>query len=130
MNRSISVFRSGLLVLGLVFASFAAGAQQPVYKLNQQDINLKKGVELSAYQQAEAVVLSLNESGVNTEYDSVVLYLARGNRPLLKQTLELERGTSMDISRALELAEKGDRLVLEIFPKKEEKTKVTVVALN
>jgi hypothetical protein len=119
------------MVLGLLFASHALKAQcPPVYHLNQQVIDLEKGVALSVYQQMEAVALSFTATNVNTAYDSLVLYLARGNKPVVKQVVALEKEKSMDISSLLKQARSGDRLVMEIYPKKKKESLFTAVALK
>ncbi len=119
------------MVLGLLFAPLVLKAQHsPVYQLNQQVIDLRNGVDLSAYSQLEAVALSFTEASSVTAYDSLVIYLARGNKSLVKQVVALENNQRMDIRALLERAQSGDRLVLEIFPKKDEESLITVVALN
>lgn len=121
----------GLLLACFVFlAGYAATAQtNPGYLINQQEINLKSGLALSELQQQETIMFSIKESASQAVYDKMVLYLARGNRPLAQQTLYFNKGTGMEISEILKIAMAGDRLVLELIPEKQGESTLTVVAL-
>ncbi|AHM59691.1 hypothetical protein D770_07140 [Flammeovirgaceae bacterium 311] len=131
MCYSIKLICKALLVPVLLLASSAVSAQStPVFRLNQQEINPEKGVELSDYQQLESVALSFVQPNSKVTYDSLVLYLARGNTPVVQQVLVLESGEGADIGSVIRQARSGDRIVLEIFQKAAKEAKYFVTALN
>ena len=132
MDQIVKTFSKCMLAGGVLFMSaFAATAQtQPGFQLNQEEINLKTGVPLSALKQQEEVFLSLTEQGDAQPYDSLIVYLARGNRPLIKQTTNLTEHKSMEISQVLKSAREGDRLVLELVSNKRKEPYVSTVVFH
>lgn len=105
----------------LFFAGLTVQAQQQLtYLLNQEAVNQRTGVELAKYQQQERVLLGLDKHEGLVDYDSLVVYLARGNRPLVRKVMDLSQHQQMDISQVLKIANAGDRLVVELLRKEEE----------
>ena len=131
MFKFFKTIARGLVVTSfLLIMSFVATAQNnPVYLLNQQEVNLKAGVSIAELLQEKDVALSLDEASVATGFDTLVVYLARGNRPLVQQKMQLGSHKSMEISRELQQAKSGDRLVLELIPKDEKESNVTTLFL-
>ena len=119
-----------LLACFIFLAGYAATAQtSPTYFLNEQQINERSGVSLNELQQQESVALSIEEGTAQANYAKLVLYLARGNRPLVQQILNLDKGNGMEIGEILKIAMAGDRLVLELIPNKQGESTLTVVSL-
>jgi hypothetical protein len=112
---------SAALCCLLFFAGLSVQAQQnPVYLLNSEAINLKTGISLASYQQSEEVVLSLAEPALLADYDALVVYLARGNRPLVKQEMSMQKHQQMSLQQLLKTARTGDRLVIELLKQETE----------
>lgn len=125
-----------LLLAVLLLSSRICLAQQPTFSINNVEVNQRSGISLKDYQLLDEVLLKLEREG-NSQlpaFEVVRIFRARGSRPLQELTYR-QPGENFNITKLLQHAEAGDRLVIELMSSKSpdpglKTSQIVVLALN